>query len=139
MAKGTVIPCEYPYIHAPSGPRGGCATCAVERKKEDSRVRYLTAGRGIYQSRKEEMRADYFLATYGLSMGAWEELLNTQGWLCALCGRDLSTCTRRGIHVDHDHATGAIRGVLCTGCNTGLGALGDNVEGLRRALAYLEG
>lgn len=139
MARGSVSPCAFPYVHAPVGPRGGCATCAVERKSEDSRVRYLTVGRGVYRSRKEEMRADYFLTTYGLTMEAWQELLDAQDWRCALCERDLSVCTLRGIHVDHDHATGAIRGVLCTRCNTGLGALGDNVEGLRRALAYLEG
>jgi hypothetical protein len=41
-------------------------------------------------------------------------------------------------NVDHCHSTGQIRGVLCCECNTGIGKLGDNAEGVRRALAYLE-
>ena len=39
---------------------------------------------------------------------------------------------------DHDHQTGEYRGWLCKNCNTGLGLLGDDAEGLRRMLAYLE-
>jgi hypothetical protein len=42
------------------------------------------------------------------------------------------------LFVDHDHATGALRGILCNLCNSGIGALGDSVEGLREALRYLE-
>jgi hypothetical protein len=40
--------------------------------------------------------------------------------------------------VDHDHNTGAVRGLLCHSCNTGLGHLGDSVETLARALDYLQ-
>jgi len=41
------------------------------------------------------------------------------------------------MHIDHDHTTGVVRGVLCKPCNTGLGLLGDSEEGLSRALDYL--
>ena len=48
-------------------------------------------------------------------------------------------CSRAGaMHCDHDHTTGEFRGWLCSSCNKGLGFLGDDAEGLRRALAYLE-
>jgi hypothetical protein len=49
-------------------------------------------------------------------------------------------CTQHqdGLCSDHDHLTGLTRGWLCTSCNAALGHLGDSVEGLRRALAYLE-
>jgi len=40
--------------------------------------------------------------------------------------------------LDHDHTTGKFRGWLCRGCNTGLGALGDDIKGLEQALAYLK-
>jgi hypothetical protein len=40
--------------------------------------------------------------------------------------------------VDHDHETGAIRGLLCKHCNSSLGKLGDNLEGLMRAVDYLK-
>jgi hypothetical protein len=48
-------------------------------------------------------------------------------------------CTRTGPLVcDHDHCTGRIRGWLCRRCNLGLGQLGDTLDGLRRAVSYLE-
>lgn len=54
---------------------------------------------------------------------------------CELCSAAPRT---RALHLDHDHVTGKFRGWLCAKCNTGIGKLGDNVEGLRRAIAYLE-
>lgn len=41
------------------------------------------------------------------------------------------------LHLDHDHKTGKFRGWLCSTCNTGLGKLGDSIEGLERAIGYL--
>jgi hypothetical protein len=50
-----------------------------------------------------------------------------------------STPQGRGtFHVDHCHETGKIRGLLCHSCNTGIGKLGDNLEGLQKAVSYLE-
>jgi hypothetical protein len=40
--------------------------------------------------------------------------------------------------LDHNHETGKFRGWLCDNCNTGIGKLGDTVEGLERAIAYLK-
>lgn len=42
------------------------------------------------------------------------------------------------LSVDHDHSTGAVRGILCNACNRALGTFGDTVEGLERALGYLK-
>lgn len=54
---------------------------------------------------------------------------------CECCGRQKSR--NRALNQDHDHATGAFRGWLCTRCNIGLGTLGDTLEGLQRARDYL--
>ena len=56
---------------------------------------------------------------------------------CACCGIRQNELTMR-FAVDHDHDTGLIRGLLCGNCNTGIGKLGDNIEGLMKALNYLE-
>jgi hypothetical protein len=74
---------------------------------------------------------------YGITMQEFKELLEFQGNGCAICGKPLDMLNRR-MNIDHDHETGKVRGLLCSGCNTGLGHLGDNVDGLERALYYLQ-
>lgn len=75
--------------------------------------------------------------TYGITLLEFEILLELQGGGCALCG----TTDQRGLgthHVDHDHETGKVRGILCHDCNTGIGSLGDDPARLRAAAEYLE-
>ena len=69
---------------------------------------------------------------YKVSAVQVEWLKLQQGGVCAICK------TRDPAHVDHDHKTGLVRGVLCFNCNRGLGKLGDDVGLLRKALDYLE-
>ena len=69
-------------------------------------------------------------------VGTRDELLQAQGGRCAICLRKDSEGRHR-LAVDHDHTTGAIRGLLCGQCNTGLGFL-STVETLQRAIAYRE-
>lgn len=59
------------------------------------------------------------------------------GFNCECCGIARSALVRE-LHLDHDHATGAFRGWLCSRCNVGIGMLGDDIAGLKRAIAYLE-
>lgn len=57
---------------------------------------------------------------------------------CAICGRHVSPGGRnQGMHVDHCHATGRIRGTLCPTCNLGLGKFKDDLRNLERAADYL--
>jgi predicted RNA-binding Zn-ribbon protein involved in translation (DUF1610 family) len=74
---------------------------------------------------------------YGISTHQFAELLEFQGGGCAICAKPIENIRRR-MNIDHDHETNKVRGILCTGCNTGIGHLGDNIEGLQRALYYLE-
>lgn len=54
---------------------------------------------------------------YGLSIPEYWAHMRRQGGVCALCERDFS----RTPHVDHDHTTGRVRGILCSECNHQLG------------------
>lgn len=74
---------------------------------------------------------------YGISMEQFNLLLSMQNGGCAICGKSIDLLRRR-MNVDHCHETKKVRGILCTGCNTGLGHLGDSVEGLNRAVEYLK-
>ena len=51
---------------------------------------------------------------------------------CAICGSE------DNLHIDHNHDTGEVRGVLCNCCNRGLGLFGDNSELLKAAIGYLK-
>jgi hypothetical protein len=84
---------------------------------------------------RQQRNLEYY---YSMSVEQYEELLSYQDGRCAIC-RELPRGTKRGkLNVDHCHETGAVRGLLCSTCNTGIGKLGDSIEGLERALAYLK-
>lgn len=68
---------------------------------------------------------------YGIGIDEVAALLEMQGGVCAICGRPDPE------HVDHDHATGKVRGILCFNCNGGLGQFRDDAAVLRNAIKYL--
>ncbi len=71
---------------------------------------------------------------YGLTADALAAMRSAQGDACPIC---LEPFVKEP-HVDHDHATGRIRGLLCGRCNLGLGKFRDDPERLRRAVDYLQ-
>jgi hypothetical protein len=85
-------------------------------------------------------RATARLRKYGITVEQHQELFDTQGGVCAICGL-AETRLRAGkvqqLCVDHDHDTGEIRGLLCCACNRGLGAFRDNAESLQSASRYV--
>jgi len=70
---------------------------------------------------------------YGITEDDFERMLARQGGLCAICR------VVPGTFVDHSHATGQVRGILCFNCNNGLGHFGDNLVLLELAALYLDG
>lgn len=78
---------------------------------------------------------------YGLAPGQFQVMLDAQNGVCASCGYP-ETATFRGrpraLHVDHDHTTGQVRGLLCTGCNTALGLLREDPARILGLIRYLE-
>jgi Recombination endonuclease VII len=71
---------------------------------------------------------------YGIVPSDFSARIIAQGGLCAIC-----QCQLTDPHIDHDHQTGRVRGILCTHCNTALGLLGENPDRLRAAIFYLAG
>ena len=62
-----------------------------------------------------------------------QAMLKDQCYICPICQ------DKRAEHVDHDHETGRVRGILCFACNAALGQMRDRPDALRRAADYLEG
>ncbi len=114
-------------------------TLKTSRKDFEAKTRWNRENRE-YRAHK------YIEKKYGITFEQYEEMLLAQGNACALNPTHVepeyykSKVGRRGgfWHIDHDHLTGKIRGILCRTCNTAIGALGDDVQGLTLALNYLK-
>lgn len=82
-----------------------------------------------------------FMRLYGISFEDYSQKAEEQDNCCAICGQRESDRDANGkvkaLAVDHDHATGQIRGLLCQACNTGLGKFKDDPLVLAKAIAYL--
>ncbi len=94
-----------------------------------------------YHAKEENKKQSYLRnikRNYGLEPHQYYEMFMRQVGKCAICS--VSFGDERSIrpHVDHDHSTGAVRGLLCDGCNKGIGALRDNPRALRKAADYVE-
>jgi len=98
-----------------------------ERERARLAERAKVYSREIGRARRRER-------DYGLTSEGFAALLGAQGGRCPIC---LDPINERS-HVDHDHATGLVRGILCGSCNRGIGILKDSPERLRRAADYLE-
>lgn len=107
----------------------------AERKARRQAYRKANAEklRAYVAATKERRRAYKRAMLYGIQPQVFEAIHAAQDGKCAICG------TPRDLAVDHDHATGAIRGLLCGKCNTGLGMFGDSAALLEAAIAYLTG
>jgi hypothetical protein len=66
-------------------------------------------------------RKSYLKRTYGISLEQYDAMLAAQNGVCAIC--DEARPDERTLHVDHDHETGEIRGLLCFRCNQAIGSL----------------
>ena len=76
------------------------------------------------------------LAKYGITPEDYDRMLEEQGGGCAICGKTPEE-EGKNLGVDHCHSTGIVRGLLCRGCNQGLGHYRDRADWLDKASAYL--
>ncbi len=74
--------------------------------------------------------------TFGISIHDYDEMFERQNGKCAICGSDKGGMGR-SLAVDHCHATGKVRGLLCQQCNKGLGHFRDSTVLLESAIKYL--
>jgi Recombination endonuclease VII len=111
---------EFPATRAaPSGRHTYCKPCHNVRGKAS---KDKVGGSRTYHLKRR----------YGITAEDADAMLKAQGGLCAICG------VLPAEHVDHDHATGVVRQLLCFNCNGGLGQFKDDPDVLRAAAAYVE-
>jgi hypothetical protein len=107
---------------SPDGLWYVCRTCRSEMRRSH---------------RKKDPREikDAFLRwRYGITIDDFEAMSDSQGGVCAICGEAPS---ERHLDVDHDHASGFVRGLLCNDCNRSIGMFGDDPVVIVRAARYL--
>lgn len=127
---GMFKPSDLTHFRRASAKKGGLYSYCRDCHNKTNRA-YFAANRGAQVGRK-------LMERYGITLDEYERMLEEQGGHCAICEKTEGARGRR-LHVDHCHTTGRVRGLLCSTCNRGIGMLRDDVELMRRALAYMEG
>lgn len=93
-----------------------------KRNREENRDRIRVSNRRGHLRRK-----------YGISLEDFDFLVVAQAGRCALCDRH----DGHGLHVDHDHTSGRVRGLLCGKCNKAIGLLDEDPRLFAAAVGYL--
>jgi hypothetical protein len=84
----------------------------------------------------EKLASKNLKANYGITLDQKKQIVQSQNNLCAIC--KILFENPRTTHLDHDHTTGKIRGILCQKCNHGIGLFKDSTELLKSAILYLD-
>lgn len=76
---------------------------------------------------------------YGITLDDYEVMLKSQDGVCAICGDPPKggKTSSKNLHVDHDHETGKVRGLLCNNCNLGVGKFRDDPLLMEKAASYM--
>ena len=128
----------------PFGPNNFKWQEHLKRKKGESKKDWYARKWAARQIQNPGMeRARNFQRKYGLTIDQYNEKLKNQNEVCAICGEketsvDPKTSGARRLAVDHCHDTNKIRSLLCWRCNATIGKVKEDVELLKKMIAYLE-
>ena len=123
-------PCKRGHIDKRMASNRRCLSC----NREDQRQHYAANGekvRARHQSNGSSHRAT--VKKYGITPEQYAQMFADQGGACAVCRKPQD----KKLSVDHCHTTGAVRGLLCTNCNVGIGYFQDKPGLLEEAIRYL--
>ena len=126
----------YPSKTRSSGRDCYCKACYKKRYHlPHVRLRMQNYLRTKYL-REKDVRADKTLRQkFGINLKDYDRLFEEQNGLCPICG---DAPDGKRFAVDHDHATGQVRGLLCHRCNPGIGYFRENIQILGSAIEYLK-
>lgn len=114
---------------------------AERRYREANREKIAATKKAYAQNNRDRVNAinRRWKMNRRLAPEEFDALLIAQGGVCAVCGQpDHGRKDSGRLAIDHCHATGTVRGLLCHRCNSMLGLAKDSTETLKRAIAYLE-
>lgn len=109
-----------------------CTDCLKITNRLNSKIRYHKNKRRF----ADKNRQCRLKAEYGITAAQYDEMLEKQNFKCAVCLKSTDEFPER-LAIDHCHKTNKIRGLLCSGCNFGLGNFKDSIFLLEQAIKYL--
>lgn len=128
--------------HRADGRTGICKSCksAYHRQwhlanREKQIARQKQWNRDNPERRRLNALKRHLRLKFGITLDEYQAINDRQGGVCAICGQPCASGNR--LVVDHDHATGKVRGLLCSLHNRSIGAFGDDPEMLIAAAEYL--
>jgi len=137
--KGRKLPDNHPFKIKGREPWNK----GLKEPKEEynrKRLEWANKNRG---KRTFQARRSYLKIKFGITQNEFNKLLNAQNFKCKICGEKYNMSidkvgrVRPNFHIDHNHKTGEIRGLLCSKCNLGIGYFKDSKELLIKAARYL--
>lgn len=108
------------------GYHGVCRACRYAQRKARGR-----------RETPEQHRKWSLKSAYGMTLDEYAGMVAAQGGSCQICQEPPGESSKWILHVDHCHATGRIRGLLCSPCNIAIGLLKDSPLVIERAKQYL--
>lgn len=140
--------CFYKHKECKDGLDPRCKTCISIREKQrrqkpEVRQQRILSDRKYRKTKngKYKLKNANLKYHYGITLEEYDQMFEQQNGVCAICSKPETAKNKYGLRrlsVDHDHKTGEVRGLLCTGCNLILGHMRDNKERVLKAAIYLE-
>lgn len=125
---------RYPERAAESAKRSAAWRKANPERAREIRRKWQEANREKINAKNRERKDHRRRLKLGVDHAAFAARFASQGSRCAICATDKA----RKWALDHDHATGHVRGILCNKCNLGIGLLRDDPAIVKAAAEYLE-
>ena len=107
---------------------GACVECELASARKRSKYRYKDNPEIVWKHKIKNK--------YGISPEDYDRMFLEQKGVCKICG-SLPDSKHGRLHIDHDHSTDTVRGLLCTQCNQGIGYFKDDPLRLELAAIYL--
>ena len=116
-----------------------CRRCLSHKPLSEFYISNSKHSDGYRSECKECSSHSWRKQTYGISKPDYITMLKMQGGVCAICGKgQRNTTKKKALSVDHCHASGKIRGLLCSACNSAIGHLEDDIPRMSSAIDYLK-
>lgn len=122
------------------GHNNVCKECVKQYSEENKEKVRKYKSEYYYANREkciEKDRKNKLKKKYNVTVEWYDAQLKAQNGKCLICETTEGGGRSSSLHVDHDHVTGEVRGLLCRSCNTGIGLFKENTELLKNAIKYV--